>query len=429
MHIVFLSHYFPPEVNAPATRTFEHCRRWVASGHRVTVVTCAPNCPSGVVFDGYSNAWKSEEQVAGIRVVRVWTFLSRNAGFLRRIISFCSYMVRATLFAMTLRDADVVVATSPQFFCGWAGVLCKWLRRWPLVLEVRDIWPESIVTVGAMKRSTLIRLLEWLELRMYAAANHIVTLGEGYKRQLMTRDVPAEKITVIPNGVDISRRRSNATRAAVRGKFVAKDHFVCAYVGTIGMAHGLSVILDAAEKLQATGQDCFRFWIVGDGADRVRLEREASERHLTNVLFTGLVSKEQVAEILAAIDVCLVHLRGTELFSTVIPSKIFEIMAANVPIVMGVRGEAHDIVLDAGAGIAMTPDCANSLIECLHEVADNPGRYQRGREFVERHFNRDELARQMLAVIGQQVCPDESPTLDQPAHTHQAAEPQSRRAA
>ncbi|MDZ4689439.1 MAG: glycosyltransferase, partial [Planctomycetaceae bacterium] len=173
MHILFLTHYFPPEVNAPASRTFEHCARWVKAGHQVTVVTCAPNCPTGVVFDGYRNAWRSEEEQAGIRVIRVWSYLAANKGFFSRIVNFVSYMLTAVWCAIRLRKVDVVVATSPQFFCGWAGVLCHWLRRWPFVLEIRDIWPESIIAVGAMRRSWAMRFLEWLELRMYAAADYI----------------------------------------------------------------------------------------------------------------------------------------------------------------------------------------------------------------------------------------------------------------
>ncbi len=205
MHILFLSHYFPPEVNAPATRTYEHCRRWVAAGHRVTVITCAPNCPSGVVFDGYRNAWLRTETINGIHVLRVWTYLSPNKGFLRRIANYLSYLISATLCAMNVRGVDVIVATSPQFFCGWAGVLCGWLRRRPFLLEVRDIWPESIVTVGAIKARPARHMLECLERRMYAAARRIVTVGDGYRARLLDRGVPPDKIALIPNGVDTTQ--------------------------------------------------------------------------------------------------------------------------------------------------------------------------------------------------------------------------------
>lgn len=407
MHILFLSHYFPPEVNAPATRTWEHCRRWVAAGHEVTVVTCVPNCPNGVPFEGYRNAWRQEENVEGMRVVRVWTFLAANRGFAPRIINYLSYLLTAVWCAVRLRGVDVVVATSPQFFCGWAGVLAAKMKRRPFVLEIRDIWPESIVTVGAMKRSWVIRLLEWLERRMYSAADRIVTVGDGYRRELLEKQVFDEKIAVIPNGVDIETfpaasslhtgdRRANE----LRDRWRAGNQFVCSYVGTVGMAHGLEVVLEAAALLQNAGRDDVAFWIVGDGAERERLEREADCRGLRSILFTGLLPKSQVADVLSASDACLVHLRGTELFGTVIPSKIFEMLAVEVPIILGVRGDAAQIVLAAGAGVMMTPDAPQSLIDAIDRIA-SAGRdtFAGGREYVAKHFNRDHLAAQMLEEI------------------------------
>lgn len=428
MHILLFSHYFPPEVNAPATRTFEHCRRWVAAGHQVTVVTCAPNCPNGIVFDGYRNSWRSEERVEGIRVIRVWTYLAANRGFLRRIANYLSYMVTATLYAVWLRNVDVVVATSPQFFCGWAGVLCRWVRRWPFVLEIRDIWPESIVTVGAMKRSRIIRFLEWLERRMYRAASHIVTVGSGYRRQLLDRGVPADKVSVIPNGVGDVSPTSRDRKSEIRERWGAEGRFVCGYVGTVGMAHGLQVVLDAAAKLKDADRDDIAFWIVGDGAQRRALEEDAARRGLSNVVFTGLIPKEAVGDAIASLDACLVHLRGTELFGTVIPSKIFEIMAARVPIVMGVRGESRDIVLKAGAGVSMIPDDPESLLECLDEIARSPDAFRRGAAYVREHYRRDNLAGRMLAVCEREAgIPVNDMTL--PIDPHPSAQRERRRAA
>jgi colanic acid biosynthesis glycosyl transferase WcaI len=396
MHILFLSHYFPPEVNAPATRTFDHCRRWVAAGHRVTLITCTPNCPSGVVFEGYRNAWLQRETVDGIRVLRVWTYLSPNKGFLKRITNYVSYLVSATLCAMTVRRVDVIVATTPQFFCGWAGVVCSWLLRRPLVLEVRDIWPESIVTVGAIKNRRIRRLLEWLEIKMYAAARRIVTVGDGYRSRLLDRGVPEERIAVVPNGVD--------TR-----QFVPAPHFpppvfranegrkfVCAYIGTVGMAHGLDVVLRAAEKLRDADRTNVEFRIVGDGAERQELEHEARSRRLDSVVFTGLVPKSRMPETIAAADACLVHLKQAELFETVIPSKIFEIMAMNVPIVIGVPGQAQEIVVAPRAGLAMTPEDEDSLIAAIDAIAANRDAYCNGRQFVASRFDRNVLADRML---------------------------------
>jgi glycosyltransferase involved in cell wall biosynthesis len=406
LHVLFLSHYFPPEVNAPATRTYEHCRRWVAAGHLVTVITCAPNCPTGVVAPGYKNAWLSREQVDGIRVLRVWTWLAPNKGFLGRTMNYVSYMLTATLCALAVRRVDAIVATSPQFFCGWAGVLCRWFLRRPLLLEIRDIWPESIVTVGAMKRSPVMRVLEVLEQKMYATARRIATVGDGYREQLVRRGVPDEKIAVVPNGVDVSQFVPRQPVPELRARWRGEGRFVCAYIGTVGMAHGLDVVVRAARKLKAAGRTDVVFWIVGDGAERTRLETECREAGLDQVVFTGLVPKSQIADVIASCDACLVHLRKTELFETVIPSKIFEIMAMNVPIVMGVRGQAQEIVLSGQAGVAMIPEDEDSLLAGIETIADDRESYSRGRDYVARHFDRDRLAQRLLLELTQMVAPD-----------------------
>jgi hypothetical protein len=399
MHILFFSHYFPPEVNAPASRTYEHCRRWVQAGHRVTVVTCAPNCPAGRVFPGYRNAWRTREWVEGIEVVRVWTLLAPNQGFARRTLNYLSYLARAAIYAAAGPRPDLVVATSPQFFCGWAGVLAHWLRRVPLVLEIRDLWPESIVAVGALRRSPLVRLLEWLERKMYAAADRIVTVGEDYRAQLVARGADPRAIAVVPNGVDLAAFQVTGQPSRARQQFGAGRKFVCAYVGTVGMAHGLEVMLEAAQSALAAGRHDLAFWIVGDGARRAELQEEARRRGLTNLVFTGLLPKSRMPEVIAACDACLVHLRPTELFQTVMPSKVFEIMALDVPIIMGVGGGARRLVLEAGAGVAMEPGSAVSLLQCIDRVRQaGPGAF-RGRDYVARYYNRDLLAAQMLGVL------------------------------
>ncbi|MFO1020998.1 MAG: glycosyltransferase family 4 protein [Planctomycetales bacterium] len=402
MHILFLTHYYPPEVNAPASRTSEHCRRWVEAGHDVTVITCAPNCPSGVVFEGYRNAWRAEEMVDGVRVIRVWTYLAPNKGFLRRVTNYLTYAVRAVWESRRVKDVDLVVATSPQLFCGWGGVFARRGSKTPFVLEIRDLWPESIVAVGAMKRSPIIKLLEWLEKKLYQSADHIVTVGNDYRAGIIERGVDAKKISVVPNGVDLSRF-VRVDGSELRDQYQSGSRFVCAYVGTVGMAHGLEVVLSAAEKLKAEKRDDIQFWIVGDGARREELEAMARERQLTNVVFTGMLPKERMAEVMSAADAALVHLRGADLFSTVMPSKVFEYMAMDIPIIMGVRGQAGEVVEEARAGVPMTPDDPNSLLECIAEIQRRGKQAFSGRNYVAKFFNRDRLAGEMLEILEAQV--------------------------
>ena len=405
MHILVLSHYYPPEGNAPATRTHAHARRWAAAGHRVTVITSQPNCPGGVVYDGYANRVRpTRETIDGVEVVRVWTWVAANAGMRGRIANYVSFMLSSVWQSLREDRPDVVLATSPQFFNGWAGVLAKWLRRRPLVLEIRDIWPESITTVGAMRRGSVVRWLERLERRMYRAADRIVTVGDGYRRNIESKVTPRQPIAVVTNGVDLTEFDPDDTGDDFRKQHRLGDAFVCSYIGTVGMAHGLEVVLDAAERLD--DESNVRFVIVGDGAERARLEAEAAARQLADrVVFTGRLPKAEMPAALAASDCCLVHLKGCELFGTVIPSKIFETMAMGRPIIMGVRGEAAAIVETAEAGVPMEPDNAADLAHQVTTLSEQPllraRLSRRGPAFVAEHYNRDQLAADMMRAIGQ----------------------------
>lgn len=405
MRILFFSHYFPPEVNAPAGRTYDHCVRWARAGHDVTVVTCAPNCPDGVLFPGYGNTLRRQvEMVDGVRVVRVWTYLAANAGTVRRIINYLSYMASAVIASLRLPRPDVVVATSPQFFCGWAGAIVAKLKRAPFVLEIRDIWPESIAAVGAMGNRPLLKFLEWLERRLYRSADHIVAVGEGYRRRILEKVDLSCGTSVITNGVDLNLFRPAEPDQRFLHMWDLEGKFVCSYVGTIGMAHGLEVVIEAARRLKQQGREDIAFCLVGDGASREALERRAQEAGVQRlVIFTGRQPKQDMPFILASSDACLVHLRKCELFESVIPSKIFETMAMGRPTLMGVRGEAAEIVRRARAGIEIEPESVDSLVEAVEALADNPELASRlsqsAREFVAENYDREVLAERYLNLL------------------------------
>ncbi|XZE20413.1 glycosyltransferase family 4 protein [Pirellulaceae bacterium SH449] len=410
MKIVFFSHYFPPEGNAPASRTYDHCVRWVQAGCRVTVITCVPNVPHGLVYSGYRNRfWPQRESIDGIEVIRVWTYVAPNAGAIKRIANYLSYMFSSVMaFLFLCRRPDVIIATSPQFFCGWAGVFASWLKWSKLIVEIRDIWPDSIVTVGAMNKGMATRFLEWTEKALYRNANHIVTVGNGYRDNIVSK-VPCENhISVITNGVDPKTFYPRPKSQEFLERWGGQNTFICAYVGTIGMAHGLEVVLDAARELKNRGRTDILFLLVGDGARRKELEHLADALDVrSHVRFTGLLSKESIPEVLASCDCLLVHLKKSELFETVIPSKIFETMAMARPLIMGVRGESAEIVRKSGCGIEIEPGNAQELVCTVTSLCDDPSLYSTvassGREFVVREYSRDRFANDFLSVI-EQVC-------------------------
>lgn len=409
MRILFLTHYFPPEGNAPASRTYENCKRWVKAGHDVDVITCVPNVPDGVVYEGYKNCLKQTELVDGIKVTRVWTYIAANKGTSKRIMNYLSYMFSAVFWGIFSKKLDVIIATSPQFFCGWAGVILSKLRRKKFILEIRDIWPESIVAVGAMQNSRMLNILEWLELKMYATADHIVTVGEGYKQRLIEKNVDKEKISVVMNGVDTELFSPMDRDIQLQKKWGLDGKFVCSYVGTVGMACGLEVVIEAARKLKQMGRENIAFLIVGDGARRDELQKMATEHQLDNIVFTGRQDKDLIPNFLSISDACLVHLKNTELFKTVIPSKIFEAAGMAKPIIIGVAGFATEIVKRANAGICIEPENAEQLAQEVKNLADDPQLCQllgqAGREYVMKHHNRDSLANEYLDIIVRFVSP------------------------
>jgi hypothetical protein len=413
--ILFFSHYFPPEGNAPASRVHALCKRWVRKGWDVTVVTCNPNVPSGRIYEGYRNRLSQTEYIDGIRVVRVWTLITANEGVTLRSVSFLSYMLMATLRALFLPRPDVIVATSPQFFCGWAGVLAKWLRRRPLALEIRDIWPESIKALQAIQRHMLFAWLEWLEARMYRAADLIVTVGAGYRNQLLVRNVPARKLHVITNGVDGDLFEPLECDLDQKRRLGLEGKFVCSYVGTIGMACGLDVVIRAGELLRARGRDDIAFLLVGDGAVRAQLENEARERRLSNVIFLGRQPKAAIPGLIALSDCCLVHLRAAPLFQTVLPSKIFEALAMKRPLIVGVAGHAARIAERSGGGICIEPENERQLVDAVEELQADPSRVralaEAGHRFVCAHYDRDLLADQYLALLATLASEREQPAV------------------
>lgn len=403
MNILFFSHYFPPEGNAPASRTWENCRRWVRAGHRVAVVTCAPNVPDGVVYPGYRNRLRSREEMDGIEVVRVWTYLAPNKGTARRILNFTSYMISAVALNLFRKKPALVIATSPQFFCGWAGLIFSRLRRVPFLLEIRDLWPESIVASGAMSNRRILRLLYFLARRMYAGADCIVAVGDGYRDNLIRLGVPPEKIGVVPNGADIEFFSPRPSEAGFRREFNLEGKHVCSYVGTLGICSGLEVVPRAARLLAQMGREDIVFLLVGDGAIRRDLEELCRREKLGNVVFTGRRPKEDIPAILAGSNSCLAHLKKSELFKTVLPSKFFEAAAMAKPIIMGVEGHAAELVRRAGAGLCIEPENPADLARALIYLADHPeeaaGFGRSGRGYVARHHDRNILASDYLRIV------------------------------
>jgi glycosyltransferase involved in cell wall biosynthesis len=403
MHILFLTDNFPPEVNAPASRTFEHCREWVKAGHQVTVITGAPNFPKGKVFNGYRNRLWQQEIMAGIRVIRVWTYITANEGFARRTLDYLSYMFTSFLASLFVRSVDVVVGTSPQFFTVCAAYFTGLLKRVPWVFELRDIWPESIRVVGAVRQSKALDLLEKVELFLYCKANVIVSVTYAFRISLIRRGVSGDKIYVVTNGVDIGRFLPRAKDVDLLRKYDLLDRFVVGYIGTHGLAHALDTLLDAAKILRAAPDgDRFRIIMLGDGANKLALCQRARDEGLDNIIFVDSVSKDEVVRYWSILDASIIHLKKDKLFATVIPSKLFESMGMAIPILHGVDGESAGIVQREDVGLTFEPENPEALVHGLRRLADEPelvARFKFNGPGGAKHYDRSHLAAEMLQIF------------------------------
>lgn len=400
MRILFFSDQFWPETNAPAIHVYERARIWVRQGHSVTVMTSAPNFPEGRLFDGYSNAWRHVEWVDGIRVVRVKTFISPNQGVLRRFLDYFSYCLSALFLSFREERADVVISTSPQLFVPLAGIVHGKWRGIPHVFELRDLWPASIAAVGAARPGLILRLLERLELWLYRQSDCVVAFTEAFRRDLERRGIDPAHVEITPNGTDLKMFQPRPRDRALEEELGLAGRFVVGYIGTLGMAHGLGSVLEAARLLADVP---VTFLFAGPGAAKEDLERQAKLMGLENVVFLPRQPREAMPSLWSVCDLALVQVKDAEAFKAVIPSKIYEAMAMALPICFaGPEGEASDLVRTHCVGLAVPAEdpfalaCAvRSFLADEDLRASTQAASRRARE----GFSREAQAERTLAVL------------------------------
>lgn len=401
MRILAICHYFPPEIGAPQARISEMAKAWSTAGDEVTVLTGMPNHPTGIVHERYRGRWRVVERIDGYRVVRTWLYATPNEGFVKKTLGHLSFMVTSVLLGFRQAGkADVVMVSSPTFFSIFSAMVIAKLRRAPLVVEVRDLWPGIFVELGVLTNRRLIWLLERLELFAYRIAAHVVVVTEGFRDDLIRRGVPAQKVTTITNGVDLDRFTPKPAHEEDRAWLGAgADDLLVLYIGAHGVSHALSSVVRGAARL---ADSPVRFAFVGEGADKANVVELAGQLGVGNLVFRDGVPRDRVADLVAAADVCLVPLRDIPLFSTFIPSKMFEFMAAGRPIVGSVRGEPATILERAGS-VVIEPESPQALAETLGELAADRARLGRiaaaQREFVERNYDRTALAGEYQVLL------------------------------
>ncbi|MDD5158970.1 MAG: glycosyltransferase family 4 protein [Sulfuricurvum sp.] len=398
MKILFLTDNFPPEVNAPATRTYEHAQEWIKNGAEVTIITCAPNFPHGKIYDGYKNKLYQKTNMDGIEVIRVWSYVTANSGFVKRVLDYVSFAFMAFWIGL-FQKYDIIIATSPQFFTTWAGWGLSKIRRKPWIFELRDLWPESIKTVGAMKQGIAIDILEKIELALYRDATRVVAVTDAFKTNLIKRGIDAKKIDVITNGSNLDLFYPRIKNPELLKRYGLENKFIIGYIGTHGLAHSLDFIVRSIAKIK---DPQIHFIFVGDGAMKNTVLTIAQELGIENATFLDPVSKDLVPEYLSLCDISLAPLKKEENFKTVIPSKIFEASAMQKPTLLGVEGQAQEIIEYYNAGLCFEPENEKDFIEKVILLKENDSIYQNlqsGCEKLAKAYNRKVLAKQMLSVL------------------------------
>jgi glycosyltransferase involved in cell wall biosynthesis len=395
MKILYISQYFPPEIGAPSNRVYELACHWIKMGHQVKVLTAFPNHPTGIIPEEYKGEKFRREVIDGIEVIRTWVFATPNRGFTKRIINYLSFPISAILMGAPMIGAcDVVIATSPQFFVATAGFIVGKLKRKPFIFEVRDLWPDSIIAVGAMKNKAILDSLKSMEHFLYKRASGIVGVAESVEEVIAERAGKRLKMAIIPNGVDTE------FFAATTIENKPDAEFLVSYIGTHGLAHGLETVLDAAEKLRDYN---IKFRFVGEGAEKEKIVRSARRRNLPSVSFLPGQPHELIPDLYRDSNVCLVPLKDREVFSLTIPSKMFEIMACRRPVILGVRGESRRILEKANAGIAIEPENASALADAILTLYNDRKKCEimgaNGYDFVRKYYSRESLSKKYVEFL------------------------------
>jgi glycosyltransferase involved in cell wall biosynthesis len=407
MKILYVSQYFPPETAAPAARAAELARYWLQDGHDVTVLTGFPNHPTGVVPVEYRSKMRRlvmRENLDGVNIVRTWLFPFPNRKAYERVLNYSSFCASAATTGIFISRPDILIATSPQLLVGLSG---WWLARTkgvPFVFEVRDLWPESLAAVGMGNPDSLLnRSLGSVARFLYKRSEHVVVVTPAFKEYLIQNwRLSPEKISIVENGVESDLFSPRVNNAELRRELGAEGKFVVGYIGTMGMAHGLETLVAAATEVQRTAPHVL-FLMVGEGSDKERVINLARSQGLSNMRFVGQQPREKIPDFISVSDACLVLLKKSELFKTVIPTKMLEFMSCARPVILGVDGQARKIMDQAGAGVYVEPENAGALVQVIAQLAANPALREtlgrNGRRHVVEHFSRQQKAKAYIGVL------------------------------
>jgi glycosyltransferase involved in cell wall biosynthesis len=400
MHTLLIHQAFVSPNEPGGTRHYELARHCVNQGQHFTIVASDHSYLTGQ-RTSLDNKLISEQNMDGVRVLRVYTYPSLHRSFVWRVISFLSFMITSVGAALRAGPVDLVVGTTPPIFQALSAWLVSALRRRPFLLEIRDLWPEFAIGLGVLKNPVLIFLSRRLEHFLYARATHLLVNSPAYRDYLIGHGLRAEKITLISNGVDPDMFDPHAKGERCRQAWSLAGKFVVTYAGALGLANDIPTILRAADRLRTHSQ--IHFLLVGDGKERAKLEAIAQQLKLPNVSFTGSCPKSEMSDILAASDACVATLQDIPMFRTTYPNKIFDYMAAGRPTILAIDGVIRQVIEAAQGGMFVPPGDDAALAEAVWTLYSNrPEAHRMGlaaRSYVVEHFNRARQSQAFASLV------------------------------
>lgn len=394
-------------MGAPAARVSELSHHWTQAGHEVTVLTGFPNHPDGVVRPEYREPFRRmvfRETVERVKIVRTWLLPFPNRKSYERMLNYSSFCVSAAITGYFLERPDVVIATSPQLLVGLSGWWIAKLKQVPFALEVRDLWPESLSAVGVGNSNSLLhRALGKIAGFLYRKANQIVVVTPAFREHLIREWlVPPQKISIVENGVETQLFSPSNSDPGLRKSLDDEGKFIVSYIGTLGLAHGLETLVTAAESLQQTAPNVL-FMLLGEGADRERILAMTNSKHLSNIRFVPQQQREKIPAYISASDACLVLLKKSSVFETVIPTKMLEFMSCGRPVILAVNGQAREILERSRSGLYVEPENPAALCDAIQKLQQQEllrealGR--NGREYIVQNLSRQRTATDYLDVL------------------------------
>jgi glycosyltransferase involved in cell wall biosynthesis len=404
LHVLYISQYFPPEVGATQTRAYEMARNLVQMGHRVTVLTEFPNHPKGVIPPEYRGKWVVYDRLDGIDVIRTWVYTRPQKNFYTRMGFYMSFMLTGAFCGSLWRGpVDVLYVTSPPFFVGLTGLWLSRLKNARMVLELRDLWPQGAVELGELTNERFIRWAEWLERVYYRKADRIVVVTRGVIDRLVSQGVAKEKIRYIPNGSNPDLYYDHGDK--IKSVLGLKSKFVVLYAGIFGIAQGMEFLCEVVAVCK-THKD-MHFVFIGEGPLKGQVREIKERKQLNNLSLLDEVPMERIASYISAADVCLVPLKKIDLFTITLPSKLFDFMACQRPVVVSIDGEARRIVEESGGGVYVEPENIRQMKDVLLKLKSSPAKRRQmgkaGRDYVVKYYSRKQGARDVEQLLNELV--------------------------